>query len=103
MLLHFTIVREGSSLCQTRRTTEGKGWSFPYATGVNRPRARILYARHGWQRLEPSLTLPQPLDEILKLPLVVLYGRNRRIHKTFHHPQIRGLRNVGLALHRIQG
>jgi hypothetical protein len=43
--------------------------------------------------------LPQPADEISELPLVVLYGRNRYIHKTFHHAQIRGLRNVWLALH----
>src|SRR5271166_4952056 len=78
MLLHSTSVSEGSSLCQTRRTTKG-------------------------QRLEPSLTLPQPPDEILKLPLVMLYGCNRHIHKTFHHPQIRGLRKVRLAFHRIQG
>jgi hypothetical protein len=50
-----------------------------------------------------TLTLPQPPKEISKLPLVMLYGRNRHIHQTFHQAQIRGLRNVGLALHRIQG
>ena len=109
----FTSVSEGSSLCQTRRTTEGKGLSLsarPEGKGwslrlpCRRAKAgAFAYSAEG-QRLEPSLTLlPQPPDEILKLPLVVLYGGNRHIHKSFHHPQIRDLRNVGLALHRIQG
>src|SRR5271165_6189708 len=38
MLFHFTSVSEGSSLCQTRRTTEGKGWSLPFLSSTTTAR-----------------------------------------------------------------
>jgi len=93
---------EGQRLEPSLTLPEGKGWSLRLRYRTAKAGA-FAYAA-GEQRLEPSLTLlPQPPDEILKLSLVVLYGRNRHIHQTFHHPQIRGLRKVRLAFHRIQG
>jgi hypothetical protein len=98
----FAYAAGGQRLEPSLTLPEGKGWSLRLRYRTAKAGA-FAYAA-GEQRLEPSLTLlPQPPDEILKLSLVVLYGRNRHIHQTFHHPQIRGLRKVRLAFHRIQG